>query len=411
MGRMRFGGYRLITKLGVGGTAEVWLARPAGVSAGPGKFVVVKRLLPYLSEDPDFSQVLLSEMKVAARLIHPNLAHLYDVGEVDGRYFIATEYVRGADLGVVMRRAIRVRRWPPVAVALRIGVEVCKALVYLHGFTDPHGRRLGLVHGELGPDSLRLSFDGVVKVLDMGMRRVGVASLSARPHAIIHRIGYLSPEQVMGKPLDARTDVFTLGMVLYELVTQVRPFKGETDLQTVKATLDCALEAPSKVSTAPAWLDEPLMRALAKRPEDRYADAAAFAAALEGVLAAQGLSAGHADLAALMASLFDRDEPLVIHRVMGGAAADEDVVGRCSVDGTVTLENEKSGARWFVSAEDTLIVRDGPPVGLDFVGREMGTQPVASFPAAAGRPDVQAVVELAERVAAAAGCRVERAGG
>ncbi|MBL8957406.1 MAG: protein kinase [Myxococcaceae bacterium] len=297
------GNYQLIKKLATGGMAEVWLANQIGIE-GFNRHIVVKRILPHLSEDPEFVQMFLNEAKIASRFNHPNIAQIYDLGQGDGQYFIAMEFIHGEDLGRLMRKAWSTGQWIARPLAIRIIAEACKGLYYAHTRNDERGQPLRVVHRDISPQNILISFDGSVKLVDFGIAKAADQASMTKSGAIKGKFAYMAPEQAGGKPLDARTDLFALGLVLYELLTGVRPLKRDSELATLQAALECAIDPPSVVAEVPAELDDVVMRALAKAPDDRYRDASMFQMALEEFLISQRLVATSVQISELMETLF-----------------------------------------------------------------------------------------------------------
>jgi serine/threonine protein kinase len=298
-----FGNYQLIKKLATGGMAEVWLAKQTGIE-GFNRHVVVKRILPHLAEDPEFVQMFLNEAKIASRFNHPNIAQIYDLGENSGQYFIAMEFIHGEDLGRVMRRAWSTGQWVARHIALRIVADSCQGLHYAHTRLDERGQPLRVVHRDISPQNILISFDGAVKVVDFGIAKASDQVSNTKSGAIKGKFAYMAPEQAAGKPLDARSDLFALGLVLYELVTGVRPLKRDSELATLQAALECKIDAPSAVAEVPPELDDIVMRALAKAPDDRYVDAREMQRAIEQYLLNAKELATSAEVSELMGALF-----------------------------------------------------------------------------------------------------------
>jgi serine/threonine protein kinase len=298
-----FGNYQLVKKLATGGMAEVWLAKQTGIE-GFNRHVVVKRILPHLAEDPEFVQMFLNEAKIASRFNHPNIAQIYDLGENGGQYFIAMEFIHGEDLGRVMRRAWSTGQWVARHISLRIVADACQGLYYAHSRLDERGQPLRVVHRDISPQNILISFDGAVKVVDFGIAKASDQVSNTKSGAIKGKFAYMAPEQAAGKPLDARSDLFALGLVLYELVTGVRPLKRDSELATLQAALECKIDPPSAVAEVPPELDDIVMRALAKAPDDRYADAREMQRALEQFLLNSKELATSAEVSELMGALF-----------------------------------------------------------------------------------------------------------
>jgi len=298
-----FGKYQLLKKLATGGMAEVWLARQTGIE-GFNRTVVLKRILPHLAEDPEFVQMFLNEARIAAKFNHPNIAQIYDLGETGGTYYIAMEYIHGEDLGRVMRKAWSTGQWIAQPLAIRIVAACCEGLYYAHAKTDEQGRPLRVVHRDISPQNILISFDGSVKLVDFGIAKAADLPSLTKSGAIKGKFAYMAPEQAAGKVLDHRSDIFAIGLVLYELLTGVRPLKRDSEIGTLQAALECAIEPPSVVAEVPNDLDSVVMRSLAKAADDRYRDARLFQMALEEFLVGQRMVASSVQISELMHTLF-----------------------------------------------------------------------------------------------------------
>jgi len=298
-----FGKYQLLKKLATGGMAEVWLARSSGIE-GFSKNVVVKRILPHLAEDREFVEMFRNEALIAANFNHPNIAQVYEFGEANGTYFIAMEYIHGEDLGRVMRKAWSAGQWIARPLAIRIVASACEGLYYAHNRVDGNGKPLRVVHRDISPQNILISFDGSVKLVDFGIAKAADTVGLTKSGAIKGKFAYMAPEQAAGKALDHRADIFAIGLVLYELLTGVRPLKRDSELATLQAALDCAIQTPSEVADVPAELDSVVMHALAKAADDRYRDARQFQISLEETLVAQRWVASSVQISELMETLF-----------------------------------------------------------------------------------------------------------
>ncbi|MDC0714975.1 protein kinase [Stigmatella sp. ncwal1] len=298
-----FGKYQLLKKLATGGMAEVWLARQTGIE-GFAKNLVVKRILPHLAEDHEFVEMFRNEALIAARFTHPNIAQVYEFGEANGTYYIAMEFVHGEDLGRVMRKAYGKDQWIARPLAIRIVAAACEGLYYAHTRTDDAGRPLKVVHRDISPQNILISFDGSVKLVDFGIAKAADQVGLTKSGAIKGKFAYMAPEQASGKALDHRADIFAIGLVLYELLTCNRPLKRETELATLQAALECSIAPPSEVADVPPGLDEVVMRALAKAADDRYRDARQFQLALEEALVREQAVASSVQISELMEALF-----------------------------------------------------------------------------------------------------------
>ena len=294
-----FGKYRLTERIGRGGMAEVWRASMVG-PGGFTKTLVVKRILPELVRDPHFVEMFLAEASLCARLNHANIVPVYELGDVDGEYFLAMEYVVGHDLVDVLRA---LQGWPPPpGLGAYVVREVCRALAYAHALTDDNGAPLRLVHRDVTPSNVMLAIDGHVRLLDFGIAKMlaDVARPKTETGTLKGKFGYMSPEQADGYPLDHRSDLFSVGVLLHELLTGRRLFRGDHDLQTLALIRHATVPPPSALNgEVPPALDEVCLRALNRRPEARYPGCAEMAAALDPIV--RELHFGAEQLSALLA--------------------------------------------------------------------------------------------------------------
>ena len=302
-----FGKYRVVRDLNQGGMAQVFLA----VLDGPDGYVktfVIKRILPEYARDPNFAQMFVNEAKVAAMMSHPNIVQVFEFSKEKGEYFLSMEYVSGASLDRLVRTARKVGLSPGPRVAVEVGIAVANALHYAHTFTRPDGTPLNIVHRDISPDNILLSREGVPKLADFGVVKSDLNTQVTTAGVVKGKWAYMSPQQVASLPVDHRSDIFSLGVILYEVCTGRRLFKGETLAATVTAVMKAEVPAPTKfVPGLSPKLERILLRCLAKEPRDRYQTAADLAADLEAFRAAQSWTAGGRHLASLVNTLFPRD--------------------------------------------------------------------------------------------------------
>lgn len=301
-----FGKYLLESKLAEGGMAEIFLARQPGFE-GFERQVVVKRLLPELSTEHDFVRMFLNEARLAARLNHPHIVQIYELGQEEGAYFLAMEYIRGEDLRSLAQQADAMGMRPSPGLVCRIICEVLSGLHYAHTRTGPDGKPLGLVHRDISPQNILVTYDGTVKIIDFGIAKATQRQSSDQTQAglLKGKYAYMSPEQTRGGQIDARSDIFSAGILLWELLTWKRLFKRSTDLATLVAISDEPAPPPSHVNPdLPPELDPIVLGALAVHPDDRYPSAQAFQTALEEFIAAHGLTADTRALRQYMHELF-----------------------------------------------------------------------------------------------------------
>jgi serine/threonine protein kinase len=306
----RFGPYTLVSRLSSGGMAELFLAvRHSPVAFD--KVVVVKRILPGRSLDPSFVDMFLHEARVAATLSHPNIVQTYEAGDIDGRCFIAMEHVHGEDahaaLGAAQQRGLSA---VPLEHAVAIVLSACAGLTYVHEKCDTSGIPLGIIHRDVCTRNVVVSFAGDVKLVDFGIAKSDIDDGDERDETKVAtlkgKIGYMSPEQVMGEALDVRTDIFALGVVLFELTTGARPFRGRSDVETMTMVRDAACPSPGAlVAGYPPGLERVVMRALQKKREDRYPSMRQMQADLERFVRDENVAVSHAGLGAWMRALFE----------------------------------------------------------------------------------------------------------
>jgi serine/threonine-protein kinase len=296
MGPSRFGKYDLVALLATGGMAEIWLARISGV-AGFEKLVVVKRLLDPLAQDPEYVEMFLDEARINARLSHSNVVQVLELGQVEGKYFLSMEYVAGLSLAAMGRKATQRLGEVPLAVACGAVAQACAGLHYAHEKTLPDGVPLGIIHRDVTPQNLILSFEGLVKVVDFGIAKSEVKLSKTRTGLVKGKSSYLSPEQCLGLPIDRRADVFGLGIVLWELATSRRLFKRANAYQTFDAITKADVPPPSECNPKiDRSVEAVILKALARKPDDRFSTGAEMQEALEHAMHKAGLRGARTDL-------------------------------------------------------------------------------------------------------------------
>jgi serine/threonine-protein kinase len=303
------GKYTLVKKLATGGMAEVFLARIDGPK-GFAKRCVVKRILPHFTDDPRFTDMFLSEARLAAELNHPNLVQIFDFGEADGQYYLAMEYIDGPNLRA-LNQAARERAGPmPFQIAARLIAQAAEGLHYAHELRGENGEFLNLVHRDISPDNILVSRSGAVKVVDFG-----IAKASSQPHLtksgmIKGKLAYMPPEQLARDPLDRRADLFALGIVLYELITGNMPFDATSEVSIIQAIMSLVpLERPTRYrGDCPPQLDAIVHKCLQKDREARYASCRELQGDLEAFIAASGVAVGTRDVADFIASVMPPED-------------------------------------------------------------------------------------------------------
>lgn len=307
---IEFGKYRLIRRIAVGGMAQIWLA----VQRGPHGFektAVLKVILPELCTNDEFVQMFLDEARLAAGLDHSNVVRIYDFGEVNGQYYLAMEHLPGEDLASIMQSSKRAERLVPIATACDIIVGAATGLHFAHELTDASGKALNVVHRDVSPSNIIVTYHGTVKLVDFGIARAESNITKTAAGTLKGKVAYVSPEQAAGDVLDRRSDVFALGTVLYELVTLQRPFKRESDLATLKAVVSAQIPVPSSIRPqVPPALDAIILKAMERDLDARYQSAAELADALAGFLVSQQYVRSERALADFMSGLFEADRRL-----------------------------------------------------------------------------------------------------
>jgi serine/threonine protein kinase len=303
---IQFGKYTLFELIGRGGMAEVYKARIQGPQGFERTFVV-KRILPHLSSDPTFIKMFVEEAKLSARLAHPNIVHIFELGAVEGEYFISMEYIRGHDLSETMRAIWKTLGPPRPELVAYIGREACRGLAYAHSLTDENGQALGMVHRDISPSNVMLSYEGAVKLLDFGIAKaLGDAPETTKNGTMKGKYAYMAPEQTEGEEVSNRSDIFACGIVLHEVLTGRRLFKGANDVQTIERVRRCDVPRPSLQNPAvPPAMDAIILKALARKPADRWGDAAEMADALDDIVHEARFQPTH--LAQLLFDLFPKE--------------------------------------------------------------------------------------------------------
>ncbi|MBW2733647.1 MAG: serine/threonine protein kinase [Deltaproteobacteria bacterium] len=275
--------YKFARKIAMGGMAEVLLAVQQGL-AGFEKLVVLKRVLPHLCQDNQFIQMFLAEARLAASLSHPNIVKIFDVERQDDTFVIVMEYLSGEDLRYLLSMIAGRRQNIPVPIICRIAADLSAGLHHAHTATDLEGNPRGVVHRDVAPGNIIVSYDGVTSLVDFGVAKANVNNIYTRPGTLKGKFGYASPEQIQHLELDARSDVFSLGVVIYELLTAARLFRRNTEAAVLKAVMEAPIEPPSKLNPdIPPELDELVLRALHRDRDERFQSAEEFRLGLETI--------------------------------------------------------------------------------------------------------------------------------
>jgi serine/threonine protein kinase len=322
-----FGNYELIAKLATGGMAEIFLARPAGHAHG--KLLVLKRILPHLAEDDHFVTMFRDEADLASKLIHPNVGKVHALGHHAGSWFIAMEYLHGVPLSRMMTRLSKQARTLDVRIVTGIIAAACEGLHHAHELRDASGTFLNVVHRDVSPPNIMVVDGGLVKLLDFGIAKAITTNAKTRTGTVKGKNAYMSPEQIMGKPLDRRSDIFALGTVMYEMLTIKRLFHRESDFLTFKAISEEPIpDVMQRRPDLPTGLRSVLLQALARDPAGRFGNAKQFGDAIRGAMMTVGGPASTSELAEFLSQQFG--DELASHDEILRAADDPSAIPETS---------------------------------------------------------------------------------
>jgi len=341
------GKYALLRRLGKGGMAEVFLAKQTGLE-GFEKLVVVKRILPQLAHNEDFVTMFLDEARTAADLRHPNVVSIFEVGEDAGTYFLAMEYLHGADIRKIQRQSVQTNTPIPLQHAVQIVVDAAAGLHYAHTKSSLNGEPLRIIHRDVSPQNILVTHDGATKIVDFGIAKAATQNTETQTGVVKGKYTYMAPEQAAGEVLDARADQFALGIVAWELVTMHRLFKRENEIMTLAAIAEADVQPPRELNGAISkGLDAILMKSLAKRRADRFASCQEFAMALEEQLAKDGLVHSPARLGMFMKELFK--DTLEEEAALGVGQLDGQSISHLDVDRTNPARSKRSKSQQSIS--------------------------------------------------------------
>jgi len=384
----QFGAYTLLDRVALGGMAEVWKARMKGVE-GFQKTVAIKKILPHLTDSVDFVTMFIDEAKLAAQLNHPNIIHIYDLGKLEDDYYIAMEYVEGKDLRSILNNARRREQPLSTGMAMLIAARLASALDYAHRKRDFDNRELGLVHRDVSPQNVLISYEGDIKLCDFGIVKAVAKASKTQMGALKGKLQYMSPEQAWGRVVDARSDIFSLGSVLFEMLTGRRLFAGESEISVLEAVRECRIQSVREVDpTIPEGVGAIVRRALAKDPDDRYQTAGEMQKELDALLYTVKPTPSQDELAAYMRRLFSDEVGLapvaaaVSARSTAVPSAGAEVPAVAPVGGMEETEGGRKRRPWLLPAAAVLLLAVG---GVVFwLTRGGGVAPAAA--PAAGAP-------------------------
>ncbi|MFW5968056.1 MAG: protein kinase domain-containing protein [Persicimonas sp.] len=301
---MLFGKYCLLERISVGGMAEIFRAKPLDALQSE-RHLALKRILPHLAEDDEFVKMFIDEAKLTVQLIHPNIVRTYELGRFQASPYILMEFISGNDLLDLQRRLRDRGRAMSVAMACHIAAEIASGLDYVHSKADEHGNPLDIIHRDISPQNVLVTYGGNVKIIDFGIAKATIQQTKTQVGVLKGKFGYMSPEQVRGEDIDHRSDIFTVGILLWEMLTNRRLFRGENKYETIQMLRDPDIGPPSERNPAiPPEVDELVMRALAVDREERYQTGEALTRDLRGLIAAKGAQFESDDLSEWMATQF-----------------------------------------------------------------------------------------------------------
>ncbi|MBM4370737.1 MAG: serine/threonine protein kinase [Deltaproteobacteria bacterium] len=302
--------YQVIERIDAGGMAEIFKGRALSLD-GIEKPVAIKRILPSLSQNKKFLKMFIDEARLSMRLNHANIVQVFDVGRADDTYFLVMEFVDGSNVRRLFQKAAEVGYQLPVAVAAHVTIEIAKGLSTAHEAADATGSPLGIVHRDVSPPNILISWSGEVKITDFGLAKAVSQLERTEPGVVKGKYSYLSPEAAEGRSVDARSDIFSAGIILHELLTGRRLFMGKTDLETVDLVKACQVPSPSSLrDEVPPELDAIVLKALAKDRRRRYQSAREIGDELANFLFSRGMKVTGFDVARTMREIFGRKDTL-----------------------------------------------------------------------------------------------------
>ncbi len=401
-----FGDYYLLEKINTGGMAEVFKAKTFGVK-GFERIVAVKKILPSISEDEEFITMFIDEAKIAVQLTHANIAQVFDLGNIDDQYYIAMEYVSGRDLRVIYDRCSRSGQKLDIPCVCYIISEICKGLDYAHNKKSASGEPLGIIHRDISPQNILISYDGECKLIDFGIAKAANKTNATQVGILKGKFSYMSPEQVAGKTkIDCRSDVFALGIVLFEILTLKRLFLGSSDFSTLEKIRKVEVSPPTLYNpNIPEDLEEIVLKALDKDVNQRYQSAAELSEALQRFMIKHNMFYTAKDLSEFMQTLFAKEivleqqktdyykdltlEKLKMESARNASAANMAVEDETSCYNAQNVQQvvQSPQKRDIIDELDNFV----PPTDDIIYSNKPSTASVASGPVVAKTPSVDAI--------------------
>jgi eukaryotic-like serine/threonine-protein kinase len=302
-----FGKYLLLDRINIGGMAEVWRGKMFG-AGGFERLVAIKRILPNIAEDDEFISMFIDEAKISVQLNHANIAQIYELGQITNSYFIAMEYIPGRDMRAIFDRCRKKGEPAPVPLVAYVVSKMCEGLDYAHRKKNNQSQDLNIVHRDISPQNILISFEGEVKVIDFGIAKAAGKATKTQAGILKGKFGYMSPEQIRGLPLDRRSDIFAIGVCLYEMLTGERLFVGESDFSVLEKVRKAEVAPPSTYNRRiPEALEKIVLKALARDVDERYQYANELGDDLQRFLLTSDSIFGRKDLMQYMKSTFAED--------------------------------------------------------------------------------------------------------
>jgi serine/threonine protein kinase len=306
LAHQRFGKYLLLSRIAQGGMAELYQAKLVG-DEGFEKLIAIKKILPHLAEETSLVTAFIDEAKLAAFLQHPNIVQIYDFGSVNSTYYIAMEYLYGKDLKLITNRCKEMDLPISIENALYIATQICAGLDYAHKLKDFQGKPLNIIHRDIGPHNIFITYDGQVKIIDFGIAKAAIQNTKTQDGSIKGKMAYMSPEQAQGEPIDHRSDIFAMGILLYEMVTHERMFEGDAFSVLAKVREVDYIPAGTVNKALPGELCGIIDKALAKDREQRYQSAEEMLTDLEKYMHGLSINPSYRNLSQYVKELYGEE--------------------------------------------------------------------------------------------------------
>ena len=347
LAHQRFGKYLLLSRIAQGGMAELYQAKLVG-DEGFEKLIAIKKILPHLAEETNLVKSFIDEAKLAAFLQHPNIVQIYDFGSVNSTYYIAMEYLYGKDLKLITNRYKEMGLPISIENALYIATQVCAGLDYAHRLKDFQGNPLNIIHRDIGPHNIFITYDGQVKIIDFGIAKAAIQNTKTQDGSLKGKMAYMSPEQALGEHIDYRSDIFAMGILLYEMVTHKRMFEGDAFSIFAKVREADYIPAGTVNKALPRELCGIIDKALAKDREQRYQSAEEMLADLEKYIHGLSISPSYRNLSKYMKELYREEAKSEFEAIR--KITDADSMTSLGVDKTIRPQIDKT----IVLAENDL---------------------------------------------------------